>query len=643
MRSFKLGTQSEKCAEDYRLQPLTVEFKAGWPDSLSFIICPVKTEPAPSAALPIVNIAAYRFAALQDLQALRTELLALCRAGQLRGTILLSSEGINLFMAGESAAIESLLARLRALPGLESLAAKYSYTAHQPFRRLLVRIKREIIAFGVPGINPAQRTSPKLAPQQLKTWLDEGRPITLLDTRNDYEVKLGTFENALPAGVDHFRDFPAAVAKLPEELKEQTVVMFCTGGIRCEKAGPYMESQGFKNVLQLEGGILKYFEDCGGAHYNGECFVFDQRVGVDPGLHESDAALCFKCLSPLTADEQQDARYVAGKSCPWCFRSDAEHAAALLQSRNVAMRKAMHPLPGSIPADVFRPLRVPQDCDGLTVLATFCRVLGHLSADYWDTECRAGNLLDSKHQVLAAAHIVHAGDRLLHRLAQTLEPDVNGDITVLYEDEALLVLNKPAPLPMHAGGRYTRNTLQQALNTVYRPQKPKPAHRLDANTTGLVIAARSRHFAGRLQSQFTDGRVSKTYLVRVHGHPLQDGFRCDAPIGREVCASGTREVDEQNGDEASTLLKVLQRLADGTSLLEAKPLTGRTNQIRIHCAYLGYAVVGDAAYRDGDTVPRLTKEMGEPPLCLHAWQISFAHPVSGVAVTFTAPPPEWAD
>jgi 23S rRNA-/tRNA-specific pseudouridylate synthase len=136
--------------------------------------------------------------------------------------------------------------------------------------------------------------------------------------------------------------------------------------------------------------------------------------------------------------------------------------------------------------------------------------------------------------------------------------------------------------------------------------------------------------------------VSKTYLVRVHGHPSQDAFECDAPIGREACASGTREVDEQNGDDATTLFKVLQRLADGTSLLEAKPLTGRTNQIRIHCAYLGFAVVGDAAYANGDSVPRLTKELGEHPLCLHAWQISFAHPVSDVAVTFTAPPPEWA-
>ncbi len=602
----------------------------------------MKVETKSSPARPIVNIAAYRFAPLQDLLALRTELLAFCSIENLRGTSLLSPEGINLFVAGEADAIEALLARLRAIPGLEPLSAKYSATADQPFRRMLVRIKREIIAFGVPGIDPSRRTSPKLAPLQLKAWLDEGRKITLLDTRNDYEVKLGTFENALPAGVDHFRDFPQAVAKLPEDLKNETIVMFCTGGIRCEKAGPYMESRGFRNVLQLDGGILKYFEDCGGAHYNGDCFVFDQRVGVDPSLHVSDAAQCFACLSPLTADEQRDMRYVPGKSCPWCYRTDAEQSAALVKSRNIAMRAAMNPLPGSLPTDVFRPLRVPQECEGFTVLDTFSRLLKHMPAEHWDEQCRAGHLLDSKHQMLGATDIVRAGDRLLHRHPHTIEPDVACNISVIYEDEALVVLNKPAPLPMHAGGRYTRNTLQHALDDVYRPQKLRPAHRLDANTTGLVIATRSRHFAGRLQSAFAEGRVQKTYLVRVQGHPADDAFRCDAPIGREACVSGTRAIDEQDGDAATTLFTLLERSADGTSLLEARPLTGRTNQIRIHCAHLGFAVVGDEAYGESDDAPRLTKEMGARPLCLHAWQISFAHPASGEHVTFTAPPPDWA-
>ena len=599
------------------------------------------TDTALQLPLPVANIAAYRFALLDGLPALRADLLALCRAHQLRGTILLSTEGINFFVAGAEAGIDALLTRLQSIPGLEQLEPKYSYTAHQPFRRMLVRIKKEIIAFGVPGIEPARRTSPKLAPRQLKAWLDEGRRLTLFDTRNDYEVKLGTFENALPAGVDNFRDFPAAVARLPAALKDETIVMFCTGGIRCEKAGPYMESQGFRNVLQLDGGILKYFEECGGAHYRGECFVFDQRVGVDPALQETDAAQCFKCLSPLTADEQKDARYVPGRSCPWCYRSDAEEAAQNLLRRNQAIREATHPLPGSVPTETFRPLRVPQECDGLSVLATFCRLLGHLPAGYWEEECRAGNVLDSRHQLLAATQIVRAGERLLHRLPQTIEPVVNGDVTVLHEDEALIVLNKPAPLPMHAGGRYTRNTLQQILNTVYRPQKPKPAHRLDANTTGLVIAARSRHFAGRLQSQFAQGSVRKTYLVRVKGHPVADELRCDAPIGRQAHASGTREVDAQ-GDAAATAYKVLQRLADGTSVLEAQPLTGRTNQIRLHCKFLGFPVIGDAAYGSEDESPRQTLGVDEPPLCLHAWKLEFSHPVSGEAMNFTATPPAWA-
>ena len=232
--------------------------------------------------MKIVNIAAYKFLPLTDLRTLRARLQTLCKDANLKGTILLSPEGINLFVAGAAHSIERLLAELRSWPGLEDLQPKLSETDHQPFRRMLVRLKKEIIAFGVEGIDPARRTSPKLSAKELKRWLDEGRPVTLLDTRNDYEVKLGTFRNAIPIGIDHFRDFPQGVARLSPELKKQPIVMFCTGGIRCEKAGPYMEREGFESVFQLDGGILKYFEEVGGAHYDGECFVFDQRVGLDP-------------------------------------------------------------------------------------------------------------------------------------------------------------------------------------------------------------------------------------------------------------------------------------------------------------------------------------------------------------------------
>jgi UPF0176 protein len=266
-----------------------------------------------------INLSAYKFAPLKDLPALRDQLRELCRAGGLKGTILLSPEGINFFVAGEREQVDGLLAVLRRIPGLADLAAKESNSAEQPFNRMLVKIKPEIIAFGIPGIDPAQRPAPKLAPATLKQWLDEGRSVTLFDTRNDYEVRMGTFRGARPAGIRHFRDFPAAVARLPAELKDQPVVMFCTGGIRCEKAGPFMVQAGFKHVLQLDGGILKYFEECGAAHYEGECFVFDRRVGVDGTLQETGSVLCYNCQQPLTAAEQCDPRYVPDVSCPLCF------------------------------------------------------------------------------------------------------------------------------------------------------------------------------------------------------------------------------------------------------------------------------------------------------------------------------------
>ncbi|MSU65245.1 MAG: sulfurtransferase [Opitutus sp.] len=215
--------------------------------------------------------------------------------------------------------LTALLAELRTLPGLADLAPKESASAERPFNRMLVKIKKEIIAFGVAGIDPARHPTPKLSAHTLKQWLDEGRPVTLLDTRNDYEVRMGTFRGALRAGIDHFRDFPAAVGRLPAALKTQPIVMFCTGGIRCEKAGPFMKREGFQNVHQLAGGILKYFEECGSAHYEGECFVFDRRVGVDPALQETHSVLCFNCQTPLTADEQSDPRYVPEQSCPHCF------------------------------------------------------------------------------------------------------------------------------------------------------------------------------------------------------------------------------------------------------------------------------------------------------------------------------------
>jgi UPF0176 protein len=233
---------------------------------------------------PVVNIAAYRFVALQDLVRRRDQLRSLCAELNLKGTILLSPEGINLFLAGEREGIDAFLDHLDQDVDLAGMTVKRSLSAAQPFARMKVKLKREIIPFGIEGIDPLRQPAPALAPQTLRDWLIEDRELTLLDVRNDYEIEYGTFAGAQSLGLDHFRDLPAAVEQLNDDLRQRPLVMFCTGGIRCEKAGPYLQQQGFREVYQLDGGILHYFAECGGEHYEGDCFVFDERVAVDPNL-----------------------------------------------------------------------------------------------------------------------------------------------------------------------------------------------------------------------------------------------------------------------------------------------------------------------------------------------------------------------
>ncbi|WP_254509441.1 sulfurtransferase [Anatilimnocola floriformis] len=592
----------------------------------------------------IVNIAAYKFAPLENLKPLREELLKKCKEWQLKGTILLSTEGINLFCAGPRESIDLLLVELRSIPGLAELPVKFSDSDRQPFTRMLVRIKKEIIAFGVEGIDPARRPSPKLSPRELKEWLDAGRPVTLLDTRNEYEIKLGTFRNAVNIGIDHFRDFPAAVAKLPGEMKQQPIVMFCTGGIRCEKAGPFMEREGFQHIYQLDGGILKYFEDVGGAHYNGECFVFDQRVGLDPSLSETTSDQCYACLTPLTTDDLTDPRFLKGISCPYCHATDDQQRVRALEKRHEQLRKATSPLPGSAPYDNQRPLIVPATCDGLTLLDFLSTILKHVPREEWAALIAAERMLTRLEEPVTADHIVRAGERYLHLIPATSEPDVNVDIQIVYEDEALIVVNKPAPLPLHPSGRFNRNTLQSILQTVYAPQLPRPAHRLDANTSGLVVFARTRHFASFIQPQFQRGEVEKVYLARVQGHPPEDSFRCELPISDVAGDLGSRTVDEDNGLAATTEFQVLTRCSDGTALLEVRPLTGRTNQIRVHLWQLGWPICGEQAYLPnrqlGDTQ---THAISDPPLCLQAARLGFRHPLTQQPAEFVANRPEWAE
>jgi UPF0176 protein len=601
--------------------------------------------PANSGAgdLPIVNIAAYLFAPLDHLPERRHTLRELCQAQHLKGTILLSTEGINLFMAGSRGGIDTLLAHLRADPLLEKLEVKESYSATQPFSRLLVKLKKEIISFGIEGIAPRDYTSRKIAPQELKQWLDAGRPVTLLDTRNDYEVELGTFEQALPIGVDHFRDFPAAVEKLPAELKQQPIVMFCTGGIRCEKAGPFMERAGFEQVYQLEGGILKYFEDCGGAHYHGDCFVFDQRVALDPDLKETATTQCYACQHPLTWEQQQSEKYVVGKSCPFCWTAPDHAPAPTLAEREQRIREISHPLPGSTAYTNERPLNVPARYEGWKLLDFLCDYHAHIPRETWEQVC-AQQLIRSRNGTVSAETIVRGGQRLLRLEPNTVEPEVNPQLRIVYWQEHLVVFDKPAPLPVHPCGRFNRNSMTGLLDLAFPELKLRPAHRLDANTSGLIVFTSHRPVSLRIQRQFERGQAEKTYLCRVQGTPLADHFRCEAPISRQSAEAGSRVIDEDNGLPACTEFRVRNRNADGTTLLEAIPLTGRTNQIRVHLWHLGFPIVGDPVYlADQQTGTRQTLTPADPPLCLHAWKLGFIHPETGERISFETDLPDWAD
>jgi UPF0176 protein len=235
----------------------------------------------------ILNIAAYRFVRIEDVRALRETLIA--RTKDLKGTILLATEGINLSVAGPPDAVRAFVADLHADIRFAGIEIKESWSEAQPFRRMLVKEREEIIRMADPSIRPdASRRAPSVDPPTLKRWLDQGhddanRPVVLLDTRNTYEVDQGSFVGAIDWRIERFTEFPAALAAHREELADKTVVSFCTGGIRCEKAAMLMREQGVM-VVQLDGGILRYFETVGRAHYEGACYVFDTRRAVDPEL-----------------------------------------------------------------------------------------------------------------------------------------------------------------------------------------------------------------------------------------------------------------------------------------------------------------------------------------------------------------------
>ncbi len=272
----------------------------------------------------------YKFIPLDDLPLLKKSLQSLCLSEHLQGTIVIAGEGINGMLAGCEAGIGALSSFLKSDPRFADMPIKTSYHQGTIFRRMLVKIKKQCLTLRTPA-DPASKTGKRLAPLELKRWLDEGRDILLLDTRNDYEYAAGSFRGALDPQTKSFDEFPAWTAEHLATAKQRTIVTFCTGGIRCEKATAVMLEQGFSDVYQLDGGIISYLEQTLASednHWDGECIVFDKRHAVDKHLQTSTKEHCFVCLAELTAASSARVVFPAGKACSPCATKMQEHQQA---------------------------------------------------------------------------------------------------------------------------------------------------------------------------------------------------------------------------------------------------------------------------------------------------------------------------
>ena len=267
-----------------------------------------------------VVAALYKFADLPDFEAMIPPLKALCDANKVKGTLLLAHEGVNGTIAGSREGIDAVVKYLGDDKRLEGLEYKESFATEQPFYRMKVRPKKEIVTLGVPGVDPNKKVGTYVLPEDWNDLISDP-DVIVLDTRNDYEYGIGTFKGALNPNTETFRQFPDFVTKNLDPKKHKKVAMFCTGGIRCEKASSYMLEQGFEEVYHLQGGILKYLEKIktDESLWDGECFVFDNRVSIKHGLEEGDFDLCHGCRHPISLEDKESPKYVVGVACPHCL------------------------------------------------------------------------------------------------------------------------------------------------------------------------------------------------------------------------------------------------------------------------------------------------------------------------------------
>ena len=289
----------------------------------------------------IVVAALYKFAPVADPAALRETFAAACTSHNIKGILLIAPEGINGTIAGQRADIDAILAVIRAAPGFADLEHKESFSDTQPFYRMKVRLKREIVTMGVLDIDPNKTVGTYVDPKDWNALITDP-DVVVIDTRNKYEVRIGTFEGAIDPQIDTFRDFPAWLEARAGLANKPRIAMFCTGGIRCEKSTALLKQRGFDEVYHLKGGILKYLEEMReeDSLWRGECFVFDQRVAVAHGLKVGEHELCFGCREPINAQDKQSDKYVPGVSCPHCHDTLTPDRRAAFMERQRQIERA---------------------------------------------------------------------------------------------------------------------------------------------------------------------------------------------------------------------------------------------------------------------------------------------------------------
>lgn len=282
----------------------------------------------------IVVAALYKFIRFDDFKHYREPILNKMLENNVKGTLLLASEGINGTIAGSREGIDAVLTFLRTLPAIGEFEVKESYTDVPPFYRTKVKLKKEIVTMGVEGIDPLESVGRYVKPSEWNDLISDP-DVLLIDTRNDYEVQIGTFKNAVNPKTTTFREFPEYVKNELDPSQHKKVAMFCTGGIRCEKSTAYLREQGFDEVYHLEGGILKYLEEVPAEEslWQGDCFVFDNRVAVNHNLEKGEYDQCYACRMPITDEDKQSAAYIKGESCPHCIDKATEEQKARFRER----------------------------------------------------------------------------------------------------------------------------------------------------------------------------------------------------------------------------------------------------------------------------------------------------------------------